>query len=389
MSQAVWGKGVWQKDIWGPQPDPVPPDPSDPGPGAPGSVSPYPNPTPGLIIDMGGRASIEISTVMCMTQLITYVPPPPKIVPLRNYRAVMSDFRVLTGIPRNPPAVDVSIPINVTVGTTAVPLPDLTRKRPDEIDTKATLRWIAESARVKYSAAGTVMRWWDITNRVAWTAYGTYQPLFADDYSYQVPKQNSAEVINRGALVFDADYGNCMNTSVSTIPTSGADAAEFVMVVWSHPLASGVKASSLLDTGNEVRGVVAMPFTPGDTSAGMRQGLQRYQGGLTFWQDNTSFPVDWAQISSGRPVLIRVRFGKDPILECWGPSGTRQTFRAPPQKHKDLSTNYVLGRAFNLVSKATNAGMHLMEINYYDHPVDDADMTLYAQSLTSCYAVSS
>ena len=35
---------------------------------------------------------------------------------------------------------------------------------------------------------------------------------------------------------------------------SSAEAVEFLFVVWSHPLAGGAQASTILDNGNAVRG---------------------------------------------------------------------------------------------------------------------------------------
>jgi hypothetical protein len=383
MTAAYWGQGVWGVDTWlgatVVPPDPGTAPPTDVGTGQPPGTG---------YSSTAGRATIEIGVSMSITQLIDYQPPPPQIVPLRNYRSVMNDFRVLSGRPVAAPVLDVSVPVTVSVGTTQVPLPDLTRALPPDIDTLATLRWIADNDFVVQSADGNTLWWWDTTGAVAWSAYDTFQPLYADDYSYLIPKPHTAEVLLRPAMVFEAALGSCMNTSVSTSPVSGAQDVEFLMVVWSHPLAAGMQASSILDSGGQVSGGGDMPFAPGDMVSGMRQGLQRFNGGLVMWQDDVGFQMWWAQVSSGRPVLARVRFGVNPLIECWGPSGVHMLTTELPQPLEGLATNYVLGRLFNQVSAATNAGMHLMEISYYDHPIADADLAVIVQALDSCYAVS-
>ena len=234
------------------------------------------------------------------------------------------------------------------------------------------------------------MGWFDTTGMAAWNSYDAYQPLLADDYSYTIPTPNRAELINRPAIVFDPRQGSCMNTRVSTVAVSSAEAVEFLFVVWSHPLAGGSQASTILDNGDAVRGTQNLPFVMNDAVlGGMRQGYARFAGGLMLWQDETGFPMWWSQISNGRPVLVRARYGQQPLLEAWGPNGLHMGHNsALPQDREAFATNYVLGRAYGSVSTATNAGMHLMEVNYYDHPISDDDLAAAVNALDSCYAVS-
>ena len=385
MSGGLWKKGTWGVDVWG-TPVVVPPDPGTPPPGGEGVGQPGGS----GYDDLTGTSTIEMGVSMSITQLIDYRPPPPQVVPHSYYRSVMNDDRVLAGRPVSPPVVDVSVPVTVSVGLTGVPMPDLSRALPEDIDTQASLRWYTDDSYVRTSADGYSMWWYDMTGEVAWTSYGTYQPLRASDYSYLIPMPNSAEILARPAMVFNPLLGNCMNTTVSIDPVNSVDDVEFVMVVWSHPLVSGAKASTILDNGNAVRGSQKMPFAVSDSITGMRQGLSRFSGGgLLLWQGQIGFPMWWTQISTGRPVLVRVRYGTRPMLECWGPKGLHMSHHPVlEQPSTALSTNYVLGRQFGQVSAITNAGMHLMEVNYYDHALDDAEAAEIVQTLDSCYAIS-
>jgi hypothetical protein len=386
MSGGIWGTGTWGVDVWG-TPVIVPPDPGTAPPGSAGVGQPGGSGYTGI----GVVATIELGASMMITQMIQYAPPPPQVIPLRNYRSVMDSFRVLGGKPVAPPVIDVSIPVGVTVGLTQVPVPNSARALPPDIDTGATLRWYADSYFLHYSGSGHETQWLDTEGDVAWTAYDTYQPVFAPGYNYLIPSPNSAESLTRPALVFDPTRGTCMNTDLSLDEVNSVDDLEWLMVVWSHPLAAGAQASTILDNGGPVQGLIAMPFAVSDSVVGMRQGLSRFTGdGLLLWQDQTGFPMWWAQISNGRPVLVRARFGEHPLLECWGPKGIHMVHRSVlDQPRQALASNYVLGREFGQVSAQTNAGMHLMEINYYDHALGDDELASAVQALDACYAVSS
>jgi hypothetical protein len=92
---------------------------------------------------------------------------------------------------------------------------------------------------------------------------------------------------------------------------------------------------------------------------------------------------------AGRPVILRVRFGVHPMMERWGPKNSHlANMHIPDQPRLPLSTNFVLGRQFDSVDPATNAGMHLFEINYFDHWPSSAQRDQLVQDLSSVYAVS-
>ena len=124
----------------------------------------------------------------------------------------------------------------------------------------------------------------------------------------------------------------------------------------------------------------------------MRQGFARFAGGLMLWQDETGFPMWWAQISTGRPVIVRARYGQQPLLEAWGPKGLHMVHTsALPTQDRGGVRHQLRARAGVRIDLGPppNAGMHLMEVDYYDHPIPDDELAAAVNALDSCYAVSS
>lgn len=368
----VWDQTDWGNSTWGTVPPAVFP------------------PQQGTFADIAAALKIEASTALVYVHEVTYNPPPPKIVPLRNFRSQMNDYRIVAGIPVNPPVLDVAVPVLVSVSTSGqVPVPSEKRPLPDDITTSATLRFIAEDLYVTSSPDGSVLSWTDTTGAVAWTGYDVWQPSLDDDYSYQLATKNSAELIPRSAMVFEAMLGQCMNANFYGVPLVGLADLEFWFVVNSHAPVAGMRSAGLLDTGDLVQGFNTMPFNPGDSLVGEQLAVTRYLDKIIAWQDDVGYPLVYPMvIGSGRPVLLRARFGQHPLIEGWGPGGSHVSYRPQPLPQADLACNWVLGRIANQVSMVTNGGMHLFEIDYFDHMLADSDATALLHSLDSCYAVS-
>jgi hypothetical protein len=339
--------------------------------------------------ETGVDTTVQVSATLLVEEVISWSAPPRQILPLRNYRAVMGEYRMLGGTPKSPPPLDCAIPVRVSLMNPAdISVPSATRKTPAEVDTQATLRWITDPAYL-VGDGGLIGQWWDTTSSVSWNAHDTWEPLYADDYVYLIPKPNTDEVVARPSLVFDNSFGTCMDMLLTGSMTSNDENIEFFIVTSSHPLASGQQVSSIFDNGDPVQGSADMPFDPGDSLPGTRQALQRIPGGkLVAYQDKLSMALAWPQSTSGRPILIRMRFGTRPVLETWGAKRARMVYHAPKQARTPLSVNYVLGRQFGKVSAVTNAGMHLFEVDYYDHALTDDEVEDIAHAYDICYAIS-
>jgi hypothetical protein len=345
-------------------------------------------------VDTSGKLAIEASTSLVMLSDVNYAPPPPGVVPLRNFRTVTGDYRIYRGVPVAPPICDSAVPILVSVDPDGVSLPDLSRALPDDIDTLATLRWIAADAYVSYDANGETMFWTDTEGQVAWSSYDTWQPLLDEDYSYRLEVSlNSTEILSRSALVFDAILGSCMSTQLSLNPMTLAENVEFVLVFRPHSFNSTTRYSSYLDNGDPIQGYHDMPFEVGDSLYGQRQGFSRHTDPdrMVLIQDKERYQLNWTSkvSSSSGPIIARLRFGTEPLIEIWGDKDTHSRYSIPDVPAEALATNFVLGRRFGSLSQETNGGMHLFEVNYYDHMVERAEMNAIAEALDTVYAVSS
>ena len=365
----VWDEGFWDNNVWEDVPPPdIPPDTDD-------------------YFDTGATHSIEFSVTLRLEQEIPWSRPPPAITPLRNFRAVMGDYRVVSGRPVSPPTLDCAVPILVSVDPKGVAVPSDSRALPTDLDIDATLRWCA--ADQYYSTDEVIAQWWDTTGTVTWSAYDTFQPVLDDTYDYQIARPNNAEIVQRSALMFNSANGTCMNTSLSINPINNAESVEFFMVLWTHPLIGVQQYSVLLDNGQSISGTHDLPWIPGDSLSGRHQAFYRYPDKLVLWQDTLGIPLHSAQVSSGRPVLYRIRFGVHPLIETWGPSNTHLSYKGPVQDQAPLCSDYVLNRMFNRVDPVTNGGMHLFEVDYFDHELSTAEAAAVVAELNSCYAISS
>lgn len=367
----VWGSGFWDNNVWETVPDQPPPtDDSTYG-------------------DTNATHSIEFAVTVRLDQEIAWSSPPAQITPLRNYRSVMGDYRVTTGIPVSPPTLDAAVPILVSVDPKGVAVPKDSRDLPSDIDTLATLRWIAQDQYV--NADDVIMQWWDTTGTLSWDSYDSWMPVLDDTYDYQITRPNNAEIVQRSCMMFNAAYGMCMNTSLSINPVNNLDDIEFLMVLWTHPLIGDQEFSALLDNGQAMQGFHDMPYVPGDSLTGVHQALHRYPDKIVHWEDADGMPLHWTQVSAaGRPVLYRVRYGKHPLIEVWGPTNSHMSYATPthPGDGPPLCSDYVLGRIFNRLDETCNGGMHLFEINYYDHELSTTDAAAAVAALKSCYAIS-
>ena len=367
---AVWGQGFWGNNVWEDVPDePPPPDDTTYG-------------------ETGITHSIEFSVMLRLECDIAWSSPPPAITPIRNYRAVMDDYRITGGIPVAPPTLDCAVPILVSVDPKGVSVPKDSRDLPADIDTAATLRWIAQDQYL--NANDAIAQWFDTTGQLAWTSYDTWQPQLDDTYDYQIPRPHNAELVQRSALIFDSTLGSCMNTTLSIDPVNFESDIEFLIVLWTHPLVSGQQFSSILDNGQSVQGFHDMPYVPGDTlSGGQRQALARYSDKLVLWQSTVGVPMYWTQVSGGRPILYRIRYGAHPLMQMWGPANAHMSYAGPTYKPPlvPLCSDYILGRMFNRLDSDVGGGMHLFEINYYDHMLTDSAVNHAVAELDSCYAI--
>lgn len=364
---AVWDEGYWDNNVWEDVPGTTPP------------------PDDTVYVDTGATHSIEMALTIHLEQDIAWSRPPASVIPLRNYRAVMGDYRVTGGIPVSPPTLDCAVPVLVSVDPSGVAVPSTKRKSPEEVQTLATLRWYAQSQFV--SAGDTQMQWWDDSATLAWNAYGTFQPLLDETYDYQISRPHNAEVVSRSALIFDPALGSCMSASMSINPINDADDVEFFLVLWCHPLIGGQQFSALLDNGQDLQGFHDLPYVPGDSLSGRHQALHRYSDKLVLWEDDLGIPLRWAQVSGGRPVLYRVRYGMHPLVEVWGPTNLHMSYAGPAQEQAPLCADYVLGRVFNRLDLASNGGMHLFEVDYYDHALTNSDAAVVVAALNACYAI--
>jgi len=339
--------------------------------------------------ETGGTATIQIGMSLVVEQEIPWSDPPPQIVPLRYFRAVMSDYRVLSGIPKAPPVLDCAVPVFVTLDPSGAAIPSITRPLPGDVDNGATVRWLVGDEYISLNPDGTEMDWLDIDGSVAWTSYDLWNPQFEDDYTYTVIKQTAAdEVLLRPALVFDQGLGNCMNTSLSINDLSGAEDIEFWFVVSTDPLVGGQLYHSFLDIGDEVIGFHDLPWTPPDSLPGRRLALQRDPNSVNAVQDSLQFQIDQTMSSgTGRPLLVRVRYGVHPMLDWWGPKNSQMHLVFPTQSRLPLSMNFVLGREHGQLDPATCAGMHLFEVNYFDHMLSSTEAAQVTSALLPAYAI--
>lgn len=345
----------------------------------------------GQITRISTRAKFDIqaSAALILTQTVNYQPPLPKVIPWRNFRAVMDDYRVVQGMPVRPPILDCFAPIITTVNTHGVAIPNTKRPLPEEIGTAATLRWIASDPYVTYSEDSSQMWWVDRSGTQSWTAFEEERiPLLDEDYNYRVPRNNRAtEIFYRSAFVFVPTAGNSMNTSLSINPYATVDAIEFFFVLSCHD-----DNSNVLDIGDSVQGFFDMPFGVADSISGARQRvIFRSSDSARLQQGHRMLTVPVTAMTTGRPVIIRARFGQWPLIEQWGPHGRHHketiTKKDAATDPVNLATNYVLGRQRGQVAEDTNAGMHLFEIDYYDHGLERDDVELYVNRLSRCYGV--
>jgi hypothetical protein len=342
-----------------------------------------------LTESIAAGAGIEFWCHMVAGQEIPLTAPPPQVVPLRYYRAEMNDYRLLHGIPKTPPVLDCAVPVYVSLlGEAGVP--DLTRTDPKDIDTFATIRWLATGETVATNEDGDLF-WNNFSSnpdgqQLSWSSYDVFTPALVDDYGYLIPKNTTEqEWIQRPALVFDALFANHMSTQVSFGPVTGEPTIEWWLVLMTHPFNPGQDHHSILDIGNQVTGFSDMPFPVTDTLAGRQMSVHRHPDVIEAHQDQSDtdpdgvadFTVDATQMNvTGRPILIRVVFGNNPMIQVYGPRGFFGSRGVKPQQPRNLSTNFVLGRPYGWVDPAQAAGMHLFEVNFYDHTMDPTvDMT--------------
>lgn len=346
------------------------------------------------ISDVTARMDIRASAALTALQDVVYEEPPPKVIPLRHYRAQMNPYRIANGIPVAPPVLDCRVPVIVHLNREGAWIPNLTRQLPTQINTLATLRWIAADPFVVLNADSSQMWWLDTDSNVAWNSYTPWQPVLARNFNYRFANgARGTEVLYRSALVFQAVMGTCMDAKLSTLPDASVEAVEFFFVFWPHTFATGQSVANFFDTGDAVRSILDIPKDLSDSCVGARLRLHSPQENkLMLHQGSQSLTLPASQTATGgRPVIVRLRFGQQPLIAWWGPKNTHQSLwvttsnkAAQPVR---IATNYILGRQKDLLSRKSNAGMHLYEINYYDHQLTQDQVDNIVHRLSAAYAV--
>jgi hypothetical protein len=345
---------------------------------------------------IGMPLQVEMRASMIMELDTPYQPPPPQIVPLRHYRAVMNDYLLMNGIPVSPPIFDATVPVTVTYTPGLAETPT-TRPLPRAVNTGATLRWIADDQAI--SGDEETMTWVGMDAKGndglnPWTSYDVFRPLFNDDNTYAI----GHELFARSGLVFDASQATNMSTQVSINDQASDKGVTWLIVAALMPLLAGQTLHSVLVTGDEIFGYRDLPFNQADSANGLQQELQLTPTGISVWQyggvDFNGVPIspvqaaaNYAVLTGSRPVAWMANFGMAIGARRVGPKNLTSVVNGPAQVRQSMDTSYALGRARNLVSASTSASMILYEVNYFDHLLSTTEIATALAAVTSCYGI--